>query len=309
MSEERIQKILAEAGVASRRAVEAMIEAGRIGVNGETATLGQKVRAGDRITVDGRSVRHSQVAEATRVLLYKKRTGELVTRDDPEGRKTVFRKLPALEAGRWIAVGRLDINTSGLLLLTNDGELARRLTHPSYEISREYAVRVLGEMTAEALGALRKGVALDDGTAHFDSIEAGDNEDGEGANQWWRVRLREGRNREVRRLFESQGLQVSRLIRVAYGPVKLGRGVASGGWRELDADELAEVRRAVGFGSAKSVKKPRRARADDTEVIAPQRPSRKPRRDEAATAPAPKKPDRNAKPNGWTGYRSRKPGS
>jgi 23S rRNA pseudouridine2605 synthase len=244
---ERIQKVLAEAGVASRRAIEALIAEGRISVNGEPATLGQKIEPTDRVKVDGRPVRLAKKPAATRVLLYKKRVGELVTRDDPEGRKTVFRKLPELETGRWIAVGRLDINTSGLLLLTNDGELARRLTHPSFELEREYAVRVLGEMTEEVLAKLRKGVELEDGPAHFDSIVAGDNEDGEGANQWWLVTLREGRNREVRRLFESQGLQVSRLIRVRYGPIELGRGVKSGGYRELTPDEMNRVLTRVGM--------------------------------------------------------------
>lgn len=314
MSEERIQKVLADAGVASRRAIESMIGEGRIEVNGTPATVGQKIRPGDRITVDGRGVRHSDAPQASRVLLYKKRTGELVTRDDPEGRRTVFRKLPALESGRWIAVGRLDINTSGLLLLTNDGELARRLTHPSYEISREYAVRVLGEMTPAILEALRKGVKLDDGLAHFDSIERGDNEDGEGANQWWRVKLREGRNREVRRLFESQGLQVSRLIRVAYGPVKLGRGVQSGGWRELDADELKDLRRAVGFDTKArpAPARTRRARPneEDERPAAPRRPTNRDidRQEKLNAKARVVKPDRNAKPSGWTGYRPRKPG-
>jgi len=244
---ERIQKVLAEAGVASRRAIETLIAEGRISVNGEPATLGQKVDAKDRVKVDGRPVRLSVKQAATRVLLYKKRVGELVTRDDPEGRKTIFKKLPELETGRWIAVGRLDINTSGLLLLTNDGELARRLTHPSFEMEREYAVRVLGEMNDEVLQSLRKGVQLEDGMAHFDSIVPGDNEDGEGANQWWLVTLKEGRNREVRRLFESQGLQVSRLIRVRYGPVELGRGVKSGGYRELTPDEMNRVLTQVGM--------------------------------------------------------------
>jgi 23S rRNA pseudouridine2605 synthase len=244
---ERIQKVLAEAGVASRRAIESLIAEGRISVNGETATLGQKIEPTDRVKVDGRPVRLSKTQAATRVLLYKKRVGELVTRDDPEGRKTVFHKLPELETGRWIAVGRLDINTSGLLLLTNDGELARRLTHPSFELEREYAVRVLGEMTDEILDKLRKGVELEDGLAKFDSIVAGDNEDGEGANQWWLVTLREGRNREVRRLFESQGLQVSRLIRVRYGPLELGRGVKSGSYRELEPDEMKALMVTVGL--------------------------------------------------------------
>lgn len=311
MSGERIQKVLADAGIASRRAVETMVAEGRIKVNGEPATPGQKIVPGDRVMVDGRSVRHSYAQQATRVLLYKKRTGELVTRDDPEGRKTVFRKLPDLETGRWIAVGRLDLNTSGLLLLTNDGELARRLTHPSFELEREYAVRVLGMITKETLDKLRKGVELEDGPAHFDKIEAGekadipiDDEDEDGgprvaANSWWKVTLKEGRNREVRRLFESQDLKVSRLIRVRYGPIVLGRGVKSGGYRELDKDELNALRAAVKFTAPKAPKPPRerRSRPGGAERKA----GDVPRRD------AIKKVDRTAKPAGWTGYRPRKP--
>jgi len=243
----RIQKVLADAGIASRRAVERMIEEGRIRVNGLPASPGQRVGIKDRIEVDGRGIRLPRVAEATRVLLYKKQVGEMVTRDDPEGRKTVFRKLPALESGRWIAVGRLDLNTSGLLLLTNDGELARRLTHPSFELQREYAVRVLGEIDAAVIDRLKKGVRLEDGMAHFDEVVPGENEDGEGANQWYRVTIREGRNREVRRLFESQGLQVSRLIRVRYGPIELGRGVKSSGYRDLLPEEMKALRSSVGL--------------------------------------------------------------
>lgn len=308
---ERIQKVLADAGIASRRAIEAMVVEGRIKVNGEPAVAGQRIIAGDRVTVDGRSVRHSMDKEATQVLLYKKRVGELVTRDDPEGRKTVFRKLPKLESGRWIAVGRLDLNTSGLLLLTNDGELARRLTHPSFGLEREYAVRVLGSITTETLNKLRKGVELDDGPAHFDRIEPGeraevafDDED-EGAearsaaNTWWKVTLKEGRNREVRRLFESQDLKVSRLIRVRYGPIVLGRGVKSGGYRELEKDELAALRAAVGFAPPKAAKPARERRsrpgAEERKV------GDVPRRD------AIKKVDRKAKPDGWKGYKPRKP--
>lgn len=242
---ERIQKVLATAGVASRRAVEQMIAEGRISVNGRPATVGQKIGPEDTLRVDGAAVRIARKAAAVRVLLYRKRVGELVTREDPEGRRTVFRKLPELPDGRWIAVGRLDLNTSGLLILTNSGELARRLTHPSFEISREYAVRVLGEITEETLERLRRGVKLDDGVARFESIARGENEDGEGANQWYRVTLREGRNREVRRLFESQDLQVSRLIRVAYGPLELGRGIKTGGWREATPEEVQELLDAV----------------------------------------------------------------
>ncbi len=311
MSDARIQKVLAEAGVASRRAVEKLIAEGRVRVNGEVATVGQKVSLQDRVQVDGRGVRLAKIVEATQVLLYKKRTGELVTRDDPEGRKTVFRKLPALDNGRWIAVGRLDLNTSGLLLLTNDGELARRLTHPSFELEREYAVRVLGEMTDEVIERLRKGVKLEDGMAHFDSIERGDNEDGEGANQWWRVTLKEGRNREVRRLFESQRLQVSRLIRVRYGPIELGRGVKSGGYRELTADEMRALRAAVKMETAADLKKaaprrrPREASVRNADVeIAPERSAKSAR---SLGKIRPPKIERDAKPASWKGYKPRKP--
>jgi 23S rRNA pseudouridine2605 synthase len=311
MTDARIQKVLAEAGVASRRAVEKLIAEGRVKVNGEVATPGQKVRLEDRVQVDGRGVRLAKVAEVTRVLLYKKRVGELVTRDDPEGRKTVFRKLPELENGRWIAVGRLDLNTSGLLLLTNDGELARRLTHPSFELEREYAVRVLGGIDDDVLERLRKGVRLDDGMAHFDSIERGDNEDGEGANQWWRVTLKEGRNREVRRLFESQRLQVSRLIRVRYGPITLGHGVKSSGYRELTADEMRALRAAVKLETAADLKKaaprrrPRDAAVRNADVEVSAAPTAKPAR--SAGKVRPPKVERNLKPAGWKGYRARKP--
>jgi 23S rRNA pseudouridine2605 synthase len=242
---ERIQKLLASAGVASRRAIEEWIAEGRITVNGRPAELGQRVGAEDHVRVDGRRIALSRKPDAVRVLLYRKRVGEVVTRDDPEGRRTIFRKLPALENGRWIAVGRLDLNTSGLLLLTNSGELARRLMHPSFEIPREYAVRVLGTLDETARLALLNGVRLDDGLAKFDAIAPGQNEDGSGANQWWQVRISEGRHREVRRLFESQNLQVSRLIRVAYGPIELGRGIKTGSYREATPAELKALLAAV----------------------------------------------------------------
>lgn len=242
---ERIQKLLAGAGVASRRAIEEWIAEGRITVNGRPAEPGQRVGAEDHVRVDGRRIALSRKPDAVRVLLYRKRVGEVVTRDDPEGRRTIFRKLPALENGRWIAVGRLDLNTSGLLLLTNSGELARRLMHPSFEIPREYAVRVLGTLDETARLALLDGVRLDDGLANFDAIARGENEDGSGANQWWQVRISEGRHREVRRLFESQNLQVSRLIRVAYGPIELGRGIKTGSYREATPAELKALLAAV----------------------------------------------------------------
>lgn len=256
---ERLQKALATAGVASRREAERMIEEGRVMVNGRPAEIGQKVSPEDRIRVDGKAVQISSKPEAVRVLLYRKRVGEMVTRDDPEGRRTVFRKLPELETGRWIAVGRLDINTSGLLLMTNSGELARRLTHPSFEMVREYAVRVLGTVDDELLERLRRGVKLDDGMAKFTTIEPGENEDGKGANQWYTVTVMQGRNRVVRRLFESQDLQVSRLIRVAYGPIALGRGIKTGGYREADEEEIEALLEAVGMEQVKP-EKPKRPR-------------------------------------------------
>jgi 23S rRNA pseudouridine2605 synthase len=204
------------------------------------------------VRVDSKSVTLARKEEPLRVLLYRKRVGEMVTRDDPEGRRTVFRKLPELEGARWIAIGRLDINTSGLLLLTTDGELARRLTHPSFEIDRAYAARVLGEIDEALLDRLRRGVKLDDGPAKFQSIEPishgpeGEDEPGAtSANRWFHVVVREGRNRLVRRMFESQRLQVSRLIRVAYGPIQLGRGIKTGGYRDATAAEVKALLNAV----------------------------------------------------------------
>lgn len=253
---ERIQKFLSGLGYGSRREVEDWIVEGRLVVNGELATVGLKISEADAVKLDGKRLSLKAGNEPMRVLLYKKRTGEMVTRDDPEGRRTVFRKLPELETGRWIAVGRLDVNTSGLLLMTNHGELARRLTHPSFEQRREYAVRALGEVSEDTFANLRKGVMLEDGEASFESIRFGDNEveddesEGEGsgsgrANKWFIVTISEGRNREVRRLFESQGLTVNRLIRTAYGPIKLGGGIKSGSFREGTAEELRRLIEAV----------------------------------------------------------------
>lgn len=255
---QRIQKALATAGVASRRAIEDWIEEGRITVNGRPAEIGQSVSHEDKIRVDGRLIAMSRAKPAPRVILFRKKTGELVTRDDPEGRRTVFRKLPELESGRWIAVGRLDINTSGLLLMTTDGELARRLTHPSFEVTRVYAVRVLGEVTAEIRQQLLKGVKLEDGVAKCEALrlaEPPETDDGEvAANRWYEITMREGRNRVVRRLFEAVDLQVSRLIRIAYGPVQLGRGIKAGSYREATAEELSGLLRAVGMEPAKKSK-------------------------------------------------------
>lgn len=256
---ERIQKFLSGLGYGSRREVEEWIVDGRLVVNGEAATVGLKISEADAVKLDGKRLSLKAGNEPMRVLLYKKRTGEMVTRDDPEGRRTVFRKLPDLETGRWIAVGRLDVNTSGLLLMTNHGELARRLMHPSFEQKREYAVRALGDVTEDTFANLRKGVMLEDGEASFESIRFGDNEveddesEGEGArshaNKWFIVTITEGRHREVRRLFESQGLTVNRLIRTAYGPITLGGGIKSGSFREATAEELRKLIEAVNLDS------------------------------------------------------------
>jgi 23S rRNA pseudouridine2605 synthase len=223
---ERLQKLLAAAGLGSRREIETWIEAGRVAIAGRTSKLGDRAQPSDTVTLDGKTVTLSKPS-AARVLLYHKPVGELVTRSDPEGRPTVFSRLPP---GRWVAVGRLDFNTSGLLLLTDSGELANRLMHPRYELEREYAVRVLGQPD---LPKLRAGVALEDGPAAFDRIEPAPGRSVEGANRWYRVVLREGRNREVRRLFEAVGTKVSRLIRVRYGSVELPPDLETGKWREL----------------------------------------------------------------------------
>ena len=243
---ERLQKILARAGYGSRRQLEDWIRAGRISVNGKPAELGLSITGADRIEIDGRPV---AVAIALgqpvpRTILYHKPAGELTTRADPEGRPTVFDKLPPLKTARWIAVGRLDLNTDGLLLLTTDGELANRLMHPSSEIEREYAVRVLGTVAPAVLERLLGGVELEDGRAAFASLrDAG----GSGANHWYHVTLKEGRNREVRRLWESLGVAVSRLIRVRFGPIGLPRELRPGRHRPLTRLEVVALYRAAGL--------------------------------------------------------------
>jgi 23S rRNA pseudouridine2605 synthase len=229
---EKIQKILANAGFGSRREIELWLKAGRISVNGKVAKLGDRANFQDEIKLDDRLVKQEKSSSlVTRVLIYNKPPGEICARSDPEGRRTVFANLPFLKSGRWITVGRLDLNTSGLLLFTNNGELANKLMHPSTEIEREYAVRVLGEVDDAVIKNLKKGVALDDGPACFNRIkDMGD----KGSNHWYHVVLKEGRNREVRRLWESQGVRVSRLMRIRFGGVKLPRGLRMGCWQELD---------------------------------------------------------------------------
>lgn len=245
---ERIQKVLARAGMGSRRELEEWIEAGRITINGQVAKLGDKLRAGDTLSIDGRPVPAARLfREPTRVLAYYKPPGIVCSRKDPEGRPTVFQQLPSRYRGRWVSVGRLDLNTSGLLLLTNDGELANRLMHPSAEVEREYAVRVLGKVDNDMLQRLTTGVALDDGAARFEAVQAAG---GEGANRWFHVTLREGRNREVRRLWESQGVTVSRLIRFRYGTALLPRERHLGDWWELEPDQVEELNRCAGLTPA-----------------------------------------------------------
>lgn len=236
---EKIQKILANAGMGSRREIENWLREGRVAVNGKIANLGDRMTVNDKVRVDGREVKLiKSTAQKTRVLLYHKPEGEICSRSDPENRPTIFDHLPLLRNGRWICVGRLDYNTSGVLLLTNNGELANRLMHPSAEIEREYAVRVQGQLTPAILKTLKKGVKLEDGLAHFDQVkDAG----GEGTNHWYHVIVKEGRNRLVRRLIESQDLKVSRLIRIRFGVVTLPRLLKRGKWNELTKAEIDQL--------------------------------------------------------------------
>ncbi|GAA3534478.1 23S rRNA pseudouridine(2605) synthase RluB [Zobellella aerophila] len=242
---EKLQKVLARAGKGSRREIEELISHGRVSVNGQVAKLGDRVTGAENIRVDGHVVETQAPAEIVcQVLAYHKPEGEVSTRKDPEGRPTVFDRLPKLQGARWVAVGRLDVNTSGLLLFTTDGELANRLMHPRHEIDREYAVRVFGEVNEAMLQRLRKGVMLEDGLAKFETLKYSG---GEGMNHWFHVTLKEGRNREVRRLWESQEVQVSRLIRVRYGKIELPRTLPRGGWAELPLEQVNYLRKEVGL--------------------------------------------------------------
>jgi 23S rRNA pseudouridine2605 synthase len=230
MEKERIQKVLARCGLASRREIERWIEQGRITVNGKNAHLGQSIGVGDKVIVDGKPVKKLYEDEPLRIILYNKPEGEIVTRNDPEGRPTVFERLPRLDNGRWVNVGRLDINTTGLLLFTNSGDCAHRLMHPSLHLQREYAVRVYGDVTPEMTKKLVNGVQLEDGWARFEDVLAA--EEGR-SNRWFNVVVMEGRNRIVRRLWESQDCQISRLKRVRFGDVMLPRNLRVGRWVEL----------------------------------------------------------------------------
>lgn len=235
---ERIQKFLAHQGVASRRQVDQMLQDGRITVNGKPAKPGDQVAGGEKIAVDGKLLRISRTEARPKVMMYHKPIGEVCSRKDPEGRPDVYRNLPNLQQGRWVGIGRLDINTSGLLLFTNQGELANRLMHPSYEVEREYAVRIHGEVTPEMIQNLRKGVMLEDGEAKFENIvDAG----GEGTNHWYHVILKEGKNREVRRLWEAVGVEVSRLQRVRYESFTLPKWLKQGKARLFEDDLVKKL--------------------------------------------------------------------
>jgi 23S rRNA pseudouridine2605 synthase len=239
----KLHKVLAQAGLGSRLEMEQLIMEGRISVNNEPAHIGQRIQFGDQIKVNGKPIKVRIAPPPARVIAYHKPVGEVVTNDDPQNRPTVFRKLPRLQQGKWQSVGRLDLNTEGLLLFTSSGELANRLMHPRFGLEREYAVRVLGALSAEERQRLLEGIELDDGKAAFGSIDEGG---GEGSNVWYRVTINEGRNREVRRLFEAVGHAVSRLIRIRYGAMVLPRGLKRGAWMELDERDIDALTRAAG---------------------------------------------------------------
>jgi 23S rRNA pseudouridine2605 synthase len=254
---ERLHKLLAQSGIGSRREMEELIAAGRVNVNGETAQTGQSASPGDRVKVNGKLVHLKFSNRLPRVIMYHKPEGEIVSRDDPNHRPTVFTSLPRMTGGRWVAVGRLDFNTSGLLLFTTSGDLANRLMHPRYNLVREYAVRVLGELPEDARQRLLDGIELDDGVAQFSTFQdAG----GDGANHWYRVSIFEGRNREVRRMFEAVGVVVSRLMRVRYGPFVLPPNLKRGQVLELGEADIKTLMADFGMddpGPGRPARKPR----------------------------------------------------
>ncbi|MBS24252.1 MAG: 23S rRNA pseudouridylate synthase B [Gammaproteobacteria bacterium] len=240
---EKLQKVLARAGFGSRREIESWIIQGRIKVNGSIAEIGARVDDADRIVVDGKKLSpQKKVRYDRRVILYNKPEDEICTRKDPEGRPTVFDKLPPLRHGRWVSIGRLDINTSGLLLFTTDGELANKLTHPSSMVEREYAVRVMGEVTPNMLQAMHQGIIIENQFCRFSDIQY---YAGEGINQWYHVVIMEGRNREVRKLWESQGVKVSRLKRVRFGPIFIPSTVRKGDYQELSKSEVENLVKSI----------------------------------------------------------------
>ncbi len=281
---QKLQKILAQAGLGSRRDMEELIKAGRVTVNGQVAELGARIGDDDIVRVDRKNVRVRPADRMPRIMLYHKPEGEIVSRDDPEGRASVFDRLPQMRTSKWIAIGRLDFNTSGLLIFTTSGELANHLMHPRFEVEREYAVRTLGMLTPEQLEQLTAGIELEDGTANFDMVS---DQGGEGINHWYRVILREGRNREVRRMFEAVGLTVSRLMRVRFGVINLPPRLKRGQTMELEPAQVRQILKWAGI-EAPAVAD-RQTRPDEDRRVsrirshhpvapAPEKPARRPRK-------------------------------
>ncbi len=256
---EKLQKVLARAALGSRREMETAIARGQVMVNGKIATIGDRVTPKDRITYKGRPIKNEGNKQHLRAILYNKPEGEICTRFDPEGRPTVFRRLPTLREGRWVAVGRLDFNTSGLLLFVSDGELANKLMHPSNRIEREYLVRVFGDVDADAIKRLQEGILLEDGPAKFTHIKATEYQ---GSNRWFYCGLMEGRNREVRRLWESQGVKVSRLKRVRYGNLTIPSYLKPGQWLELNPEEIKQLAKTTDY---RVIKRQLNRSQDDTQ--------------------------------------------
>jgi 23S rRNA pseudouridine2605 synthase len=298
---QRLHKVLASCGFGSRRAMEEMILAGRITVNRMPAEVGQKVGPGDEVRINGELVKVRFTEPRARVLMYHKPSGELVTRDDPGGRPTVFEKLPSIGNGKWINVGRLDYNTEGLLLFTNSGELANRLMHPRYEVEREYAVRIMGRLTEEQTQALITGVTLDDGPARCEKVSDGGGDE-DGSNHWYHVVLKEGRNREVRRLFEALGLMVSRLIRTRYGMLAMPTTLKRGNLAELEAADVNALVASAGLDARAPQAGPRQERRDPR---AGRQDSRKPGQ---AEGPRPAHKPGQRRPQGPGKPRAQEPG-
>jgi 23S rRNA pseudouridine2605 synthase len=299
---QRLHKLLALAGLGSRRDMEELIASGRVTINGEVAQVGAAVTPADVVKLDHRILHLPFEAELPRVLLYHKPEGEIVSQDDPEKRASVFDKLPRVKNGRWVAIGRLDINTSGLLIFTTSGELANHFMHPRYEVEREYAVRLMGELTEAQMDQLKVGIELEDGPAQFDQIQ---DRGGEGANHWYQVTLREGRNREVRRLFEALGLMVSRLMRVRFGPVGLPARLKRGQMMELPPREVGDLLTWAGLATPRAPQRSQRENERVGKAFTPKgrkpaitrpvegaeaaREGRPARRSSQTTAPAPKR--------------------
>ncbi|MDR2220704.1 MAG: pseudouridine synthase [Methylobacillus sp.] len=286
---QRLHKLLALTGLGSRRDMEALIASGRITINGEVAQVGAAVTPADTVRLDKRPLRLQFEDEMPRVLLYHKPEGEIVSQDDPERRATVFDKLPRMRGGRWVAIGRLDINTSGLLIFTTSGELANRFMHPRYEVEREYAVRLMGELTEEQMAQLRVGIELEDGVAQLDTIQ---DKGGEGANHWYQIILREGRNREVRRLFEAVNLMVSRLMRVRFGPVDLPPRLKRGQMLELPPKKVAALLEWAGLAVPRASQRAKKENEKLGKTYTPK--ERRPESRGKRAAPSSAKPERKS---------------